>query len=108
VLILMFLAYPLIVAASRIPPEATRCHRHYLAWGSAPSQHGAGSQRYPPDPQPQPDPHPGPDPGATGGPALIATPDSSAPRPGLGRIIRPLRRLLPAEVWVTVTMLGCR
>lgn len=47
--------------------------------------------------------------GAAGGPALIATLGlfSAAVQAFMGRIIRPLRRLLPAEVCgVTVTMLG--
>ncbi|BBK36633.1 xanthine/uracil permease [Allostella sp. ATCC 35155] len=115
VLILMFVAYPLIVAAGAgFSPEATRdfVTATILAMGigtmlQAWSRFGSGYLLVH-------NPNPIHIPvliqaGAVGGAALIATLGlfSAAVQASMGRIIRPLRRLLPAEVCgVTVTMLG--
>ncbi|WP_374443530.1 uracil-xanthine permease family protein [Stella sp.] len=115
VLILMFVAYPLIVAAGAgFSPEATRnfVTATILAMGigtilQAWSRFGSGYLLvHNPNPIHIPTLIQA---GAVGGPALIATLGlfSAAVQASMGRIIRPLRRLLPAEVCgVTVTMLG--
>jgi xanthine/uracil permease len=114
-LILMFIAYPLIVAAGAgFSPEATRSFvtATILAMGIGTvlqSWRGYGSGYlliHNPNPIHIPTLiHAG----SAGGPALVATLGlfSAAVQASMGRVIRPLRRLLPAEVCgVTVTMLG--
>ncbi|BBK31294.1 NCS2 family nucleobase:cation symporter-2 [Stella humosa] len=115
VLILMFIAYPLIVAAGAgFSPEATR---HFVT--ATIFAMGVGTilqswRRFGSGYLLIHNPNPIHIPtliqaGSVGGPALIATLGlfSAAVQASMGRIIRPLRRLLPAEVCgVTVTMLG--
>lgn len=115
VLILMFMAYPLIVATGAgFSPEATRnfVTATILAMGIGTilqAWKGFGSGYllvHNPNPIHIPVLIQA---GALGGPALIAGLGlfSAAVQASMGRIIRPLRRLLPAEVCgVTVTMLG--
>lgn len=115
VLILMFVAYPLVVAsAAGFSPEATRSFvtATILAMGIGTilqcwQGYGSGYLLiHNPNPIHLPVLIQA---GATGGAALIATLClvSGAVQASMGRVLRPLRRLLPAEVCgVTVTMLG--
>lgn len=115
VLILMFVAYPLVVAsAAGFSPEATRnfVTATILAMGVGTllqCWRGYGSGYlliHNPNPIHLPTLIQA---GSAGGPALIATLClvSGVVQATMGRILRPLRRLLPAEVCgVTVTMLG--